>query len=245
MTPRTLPWALRSSWSVASGPGRGRVKQALRDAREAVSLLTPAADVNRTAYGPDLADALVSLSDRESEAGAGEQALGTAQRAVTLCEQLAQTHPWAHAARLAAALLVLGRRHAETHSVTGAVQHTEHAVSRYRKLARASPLRFEPLLAEAETYHALALLAADRSRDAHAAGASAIARLRAGDLDSHRAQLAWSLVQLAKILVSLGSAPNAAGLLAEAHDIYRLLPLKSKRDTDAMSDAEDLLDSSG
>lgn len=124
--------------------------------------MTPVADANRTAYGPDLADALVSLSDRESEAGAGEPALGTAQRAVTLCEQLAQTNPRAHAARSAAASLALGRRHAETHSVTGAVQHTEHAVSRYRELARASPLRFEPLLAEAETYHALALLAADR-----------------------------------------------------------------------------------
>lgn len=186
--------------------------------------MTPVADANRTAYGPDLADALVSLSDRESEAGAGEPALGTAQPAVTLCEQLAQTNPRAHAARSAAASLALGRRHAETHSVTGAVQHTEHAVSRYRELARASPLRFEPLLAEAETYHALALLAADRPRDAYVAGASAIARLRAEDLASHRAQLVWSLVQLAKILVSLGSAHDTAGLLTEAHDIHQSLP---------------------
>ncbi len=224
----------------------GKVEQALGAAQEAVSLLAPAARVNRTAYGSDLADALVSLSDRQSEADDGERALATAQRAVELCKQLSEANPRAHAARLAAALLALGRRHAKTGDVVDALGHIEQSVRLYQELARASSLRYEPLLAEAETDHAVALLEAGRSREALAAVASAIARLRDVDLGAHRPQLAWSLVQLARILVGLGSAQDASAPLQEALDIYQVLPsLRSKRDSDAISEAQYLRGSFG
>ena len=112
----------------------------------------------------------------------------------------------------------------------------------YQELARASSLRYEPLLAEAETYHAVALLAAGRPRDARAAVVSAIVRLRDVDLDAHGTQLAWSLVQLGRILVDLGSKQDASAPLQEALDIYRRLPSpRSKRDSDAMAKAQNLL----
>ncbi len=84
---------------------------------------------------------------------------------------------------------------------------------------------------------------------------AAIARLgdvdldaRPGDVDpdAHAAQRAWSMVQLGKILVGLGSVQDATAPLHEALDIYQHLPSpRRKRDSDAMADAQDLLDSFG
>lgn len=234
--------------SALAGVGRqraraGQTELALGAAEDAVILLAPAARINRTGYEPDLAEALVSLSDRRSEAGQGGRALAAARQAVELCEQLSQTNPRAHVVRLAAALLAFGRRRTENGDADGGLGYTERSVRLYRELTRASSLRFEPLLADAEVFHAIHLLAVGRSRDAQIAILPAIERLRALDPDAHRPLLAWSLTQLGRILLSLEADANAQGPLREALDIYqRLPPGKSKRDSDSVHEARHLLD---
>ncbi|GGU79720.1 hypothetical protein [Lentzea flava] len=149
---------------------RGDKRQALDDLKQAVKILVGLAADQPAEYRPELAEALVTLSERAADAGSLTMARECAEEAVELARLLEEHNSWAHGYRLGAALLCLSAR-----QETGeAVASTTEAVRLYRKAASAAPDRFGPHLALALTRHATLLSELGSKDDAVAAVEEAV-----------------------------------------------------------------------
>ncbi|MFS8095734.1 hypothetical protein LFM09_01220 [Lentzea alba] len=148
----------------------GDAQQAYLDVSEAVRILRGLANGQSAEYEPELAEALVNLSDRAHDAGRLNEAMSSARDAVTLCRSLSSRNAWAHGYRLAASLRCL----AALVGLSEALPHTSEAVTLYRRAASAAPERFSPLLASALVHHAEVVLSLGSGEDARALAEEAI-----------------------------------------------------------------------
>ncbi len=103
-----------------------------------IAVLRTLADMDRSAFLPDLAAASDALGSRRARSGQLMTAVASAEEAVALWRELAAANP-AFTPDLAGALNNLGIRYSQVGRRGEAIAPAEEAVARYRELAAANP----------------------------------------------------------------------------------------------------------
>jgi hypothetical protein len=201
---------------------RARLDAAERCFRESVAAFNSLYAVS-PGIGPQLAGALINLSNILGEVGRWEEALPPAERAVDICREWAGRAPDDLLPQLAGSLNSLASALSDLERREEALSKSEEALQIFAQLAKAKPDRFLPDLAMSlnNTANMLSALgkreaALDRAREAE----KAFEQLAKSAPDAFLSNLATSRNNLAAILVHLGLAEEALAKARDAEQIF-------------------------
>ena len=191
-----------------------------------VEHLRPLAAADSSAFEPDLASSLNSLSLRLEEAGRPGEAVTASEEAIEIRRRLAAIDSTTFEPDLALSLNNLSNHLGNVGRPGEAATASEEAVAILRRLAGLDPTAYEPYLGGLLSNLSLHLTGVGRHKDGLVSSEEAVEiyrRLATADSAAYRPELARSLTNLSLLLVEVGRARD--GLIAneEAVEIYRRL----------------------